>query len=126
MPEPNRILIVDGDPMARRFLGALMAHGGFEPHEAGDGEAAIRQAGALRPRLVILELVLPYKDGFEVIHALREDPETRALPILVVSVKDREEEIVKALDLGADDYLIKPFSTRELLARARKILGRGR
>jgi two-component system KDP operon response regulator KdpE len=125
-PERPRVLLVDGDPIVRRFLGAFLGHQGFEVHAVEDGEAAIRMAGTLQPRAVLLELVLPFKDGFEVIHALRQDGVAGRAPILVVSVKDREEDVVKALDLGADDYLIKPFSTQELLARLRKALSRGR
>ena len=121
-----RILVVDADPIVRRFLGAWLGHQGFEVHAAEDGETAIRMAATLRPRAVILELVVPFKDGFEVIQALREDAVTGRVPILVVSVKDREEDVVKALDLGAEDYLIKPFSTQELLARLRKALARNR
>jgi len=124
MAEPPRILIVDDDPLFRRFVGALLANQGYEVREAEDGEAALRLASSLRPRLILLDLVLPYKDGFEVINGLREDPATRRIPIMMLSVKDREEDVVKCLNLGADDYVIKPFGTRELLARIGKILDR--
>lgn len=126
MAEQARILIADGDALARRFVGSLLKNGGYEAHEAEDGESALRKAAALRPHLLILDLVLPGRDGFELIHALRTDAATSGVPILVLSVKDREEDVVKALTLGAEDYVIKPFSTRELLARVRKILERGR
>jgi len=122
--EQARILIVDDDPIIRRFVGTLLAHNGYEVHEAEDGEAGLLMAASLLPRLVVLDLVMPYKDGFEVINGLKDDPSTRRVPILILSVKDREEDVVKALNLGADDYMIKPFSTQELLARIRKILER--
>ncbi|HEU4402037.1 MAG TPA: response regulator [Candidatus Polarisedimenticolia bacterium] len=122
--QPARILIVDDDPIIRRFVGSLLVHNGYEVHEAEDGEAGLHAASAVRPALILLDLVMPYRDGFEVINALKEDPATGSIPILIVSVKDREEDVVKALNLGADDYMIKPFSTQELLARIRKILER--
>lgn len=122
--DPARILIVDDDPIIRRFVGTLLANNGYEVHEAEDGEKGVEKAASLLPRLVLLDLVLPYKDGFEVINALRDDPSTRRIPILILSVKDREEDVVKALNLGADDYVIKPFRTQELLVRIRKILDR--
>jgi DNA-binding response OmpR family regulator len=122
--EPARILIVDDDPIIRRFVGSLLVNSGYEVSEAEDGEAALHAVGTVRPRLILLDLVMPYKDGFEVINALKDDPGTRGIPILILSVKDREEDVVKALNLGADDYMVKPFGTQELLARIRKILAR--
>lgn len=126
MTEPIAILIADSDTMVRRFVGALLTQNGYVVHEAGDGESALRAAASLRPRLVLLDVVLPGKDGFEVINVMKTDPATRGLPVMVLSVRDREEDVVKALSLGAEDYMIKPFSTRELLARIRKILNRSR
>ncbi|OLE65135.1 MAG: hypothetical protein AUG03_06235 [Acidobacteria bacterium 13_1_20CM_2_68_14] len=122
--EQARILIADGDAPVRRFVAALLVHGGYEVHEAADGESALQKAVSLEPRLLVLDIVLPGKDGFEVINSLKSNPATSRLPILVLSVKDREEDVVKALDLGAEDYVIKPFSPRELQARIRKILER--
>lgn len=126
MTEPIAILIADSDTMVRRFVGALLTQNGYVVHEAGDGESALRAAASLRPSLVLLDVVLPGKDGFEVINVMKTDPATRGLPVMVLSVRDREEDVVKALSLGAEDYMIKPFSTRELLARIRKILNRSR
>lgn len=126
MVEAKPILIADADPVVRRFVGALLANNGYRVHEAADGDATLKAAAELQPRLVLLDVVLPGKDGFEVIDALKSDPRTRDLPLMVLSVRDREEDVVKALGLGAEDFMIKPFSTQELLARIRKILGRGR
>ncbi len=122
----ERILIVDDDPVVRRFVGGLLNENGYEVREAEDGEEALRVAGTLAPALILLDLVMPFRDGFEVINGLREDPATRGIPVIVLSVKDREEDVVKALKLGADDYMTKPFSTQELLARIRKLLDRPR
>ncbi len=119
------ILLADGDPLVRRFVGALLVHNGYQVHEAEDGNSALQKVASLKPRLLIMDLVLPGKDGFEVLNALKGDRATARLPILILSVRDREEDVVKALNLGAEDYVIKPFSTQELLARIRKILERG-
>ncbi len=121
---PERILIADGDPLVRRFVGALLANNGYDVHLAEDGESALRNAVTLKPRLLLIDLSLPGKDGFEVLHALKVDPATAGLPVLILSVKDREEDVVKALSLGAEDYVSRPFGTQELLARIRKILER--
>ena len=120
----ERILIADGDSLVRRFVGALLANNGYEVHYAADGESAIRGALSLKPRLLVIDVVLPGKDGFEVLNALKGDPDAARLPVMILSVKDREEDVVKALDLGAEDYVIRPFRTQELLARIRKILER--
>jgi DNA-binding response OmpR family regulator len=120
----GRILVADGDPLVRRFLAALLTNHGYEVHLAEDGESALRIAGTLKPRLLVMDVVLPGKDGFEVLTALREGPAASRPAVLILSVKDREEDVVKALDLGAEDYVLKPFSTQELLARIRKILER--
>ncbi len=126
MADTDAILIADSDPVLRRFVGALLSHNGYRAHEAPDGETAVRLAAALRPRLIVLDVQLPGRDGFEVINSLKADAATARIPLLVLSVRDREEDVVKALNLGAEDYVSKPFSTQELLARIRKILARSR
>jgi DNA-binding response OmpR family regulator len=120
----RRILVVDDDAFMRRFVGSLLTNHGYEVHEAVDGENGLRLAASLRPHLILVDLVMPYKDGYELIQALKSDPETHAIPVVVVSVRDREEDVVKGLKAGAEDYMIKPFSTQELLVRIGKILDR--
>ncbi len=119
-----RILVVDDDALTRRFVGGLLRGQGHEVHEAQDGEEALRLAGELLPRLVILDLVMPMKDGYEVLEALKADAKTRRIPVVILSMRSREEDIVKGLRLGAEDYVTKPFNTQELLLRVRKILDR--
>jgi DNA-binding response OmpR family regulator len=119
-----RILVADADPLALRFVASLLRQQGHEVRETGDGEETLRAVLDQPPRLVILDLVLPGKDGYEVLEALKKDPVTRRLPVLVLSVRSREEDIVKALRMGAEDFVAKPFNAQELLLRVGKILDR--
>jgi DNA-binding response OmpR family regulator len=75
--------------------------------------------------LMLLDLIMPFRDGFDVLQDLKHTPETRRIPIIIMSVKDREDEIVKGFSLGAEDYVVKPFNSLELVARVKKILDRG-
>ena len=111
-----RILIVDDEPQIRRFLRTALAAHGYRVDEADCGLEAIKNAPVVHPDLIILDLGLPDMDGKEVIERLREWAQT---PILVLSVRERDEEKIAALDAGGDDYITKPFSIGELLARMR-------
>ena len=123
---PTRILIADDDPTIRRFIATLLADRGYEIHEAPDGEQACRIAGEVKPDLMLLDLIMPFKDGFDVLQDLKRQDTTAHIPIIIMSVKDREEEIVKGFDLGADDYVVKPFNSLELVSRVKKLLDRSR
>jgi two-component system KDP operon response regulator KdpE len=118
---PQRILIVDDEPAIRRFLHTVLDMGEFSVHEAETGHTALAAAAVLKPGVILLDLGLPDMDGVEVIRRIREWSQT---PIIVLSVREREEEKVRALDAGADDYLTKPFGVAELLARIRVALRR--
>jgi two-component system, OmpR family, KDP operon response regulator KdpE len=118
---PPRILIVDDEPAIRRFLHTVLDTGEFSVHEAENGHAALAAAAVLKPGVILLDLGLPDMDGVEVIRRLREWSQ---MPIIVLSVREREEDKVRALDAGADDYLTKPFGVAELLARIRVALRR--
>ena len=119
-PRP-RVLVVDDEPQIRRFLRLGLDGHGFEVLEADTGAAALRAAATGRPELIVLDLGLPDRDGFEVQAALRE---WSRVPVLVLSVRSREDEKVRAFELGADDYVVKPFGMAELLARIRAALRR--
>jgi len=114
-----RVLVVDDEPQILRFLRASLAASGFEVIEAGNGAEALKRAAADAPDVVVLDLGLPDMDGKAVIKALRDWSE---VPIIVLSARAREAEKVEALDLGADDYVNKPFGIGELLARLRAAL----
>jgi two-component system KDP operon response regulator KdpE len=114
------ILIVDDEPPIRRLLRTSLASQGFQVSEAADGRDALAEVGRSRPDLVVLDLGLPDMDGTEVIRTLRDGG--NAVPILVLSSRADEKGKVEALDLGADDYVTKPFGTAELFARIRAAL----
>ena len=114
------ILIVDDEPPILRLLRTSLASQGFQMIEAANGEAALAEAGRSGPDLVILDLGLPDMDGLDVIRTLRDGG--NAVPILVLSSRSDEKGKVEALDLGADDYVTKPFGTAELFARIRAAL----
>jgi two-component system KDP operon response regulator KdpE len=111
-----RVLVVDDEPQIRRSLRVALRANGYEVEEAATGEAALEQAATRPPALVILDLSLPDLDGVEVCRRLREWTQ---LPVIVLSANGEDEAKVRALDEGADDYVTKPFSVPELLARMR-------
>jgi two-component system, OmpR family, KDP operon response regulator KdpE len=118
----GRVLVVDDEVEMQRALRAGLGYHDFDVRAVGNGEDAIREAAAWRPDVILLDLGLPGAlDGFGVLEALR--PATRAA-VIVVSVMPGERDKVRALDLGADDYLVKPFGTEELVARIRAVLRR--
>lgn len=116
-----RILVVDDELAIRRFLHTVLSGEEFSLHEAENGHAGLASAAAFRPDVILLDLGLPDLDGIEVIRRIRE---WSPVPIIVLSVRDRENDKVAALDAGADDYLTKPFGVGELLARIRAALRR--
>lgn len=121
MQNTNEILIVEDDSQIRRFLRATLAAEQFRFHEALTAAEAIAQAHARQPDLILLDLGLPDADGLEVIRVLRQTTQT---PILVLSARGQESDKIQALDLGADDFVSKPFGVGELLARIRALLRR--
>ncbi|HYM90007.1 MAG TPA: response regulator transcription factor [bacterium] len=117
-----RILVVDDEPQIVDLLRSYLRRDGFDVDEAGDGEAALTACAHLRPDLVILDLMLPKVDGREVCRRIRETSHT---PIIMLTARDEETDKLLGLELGADDYITKPFSPREVVARVRAVLRRG-
>lgn len=115
----GRILVVDDEPQIQRFLKPALVAAGYDPLLASSAAEAERLAATAAPDLIILDLGLPDKDGKDVIRSLRS---WSKLPIVVLSARDQEAEKIEALDLGADDYVEKPFGIGELLARVRTAL----
>lgn len=119
MSDKVQVLVVDDEVQIRRFLRISLEAGGYHVYEAGTGKEAILIAAKVRPDLLILDLGLPDIDGLAVVKQVRE---WTKMPIIILSVRDADSDKVAALDAGADDYLTKPFSTEELLARLRVAL----
>jgi DNA-binding response OmpR family regulator len=116
------ILIVDDEPNIVLSVEYLLKREGFEVRTAGDGQAAIEMLATSCPDLMILDVMMPRKNGFEVCKEVRADPALSGLPIILLSAKGREVEIAKGLSLGADAYITKPFSTHELVTQVKEML----
>ena len=116
---PPKVLVVDDEPQIRTLLKATLSRAGYAVVEAANGREALNAKSIDKPDLVLLDLGLPDRDGLELVTLLRQEPRAA---LIVVSARDQTEQKVAALDLGADDYVTKPFDTEELLARVRASL----
>ncbi|MDX2160423.1 MAG: response regulator [bacterium] len=117
--EGLHVLVIDDEVQIRRFLRISLEAAGYQAHETANGTEGIQKAAQLRPDVIIMDMSLPDMDGLDVLRRIREWTKT---PIIILSVRDTDQDKVTALDAGADDYLTKPFSTDELLARIRAAL----
>lgn len=122
MAAGTRILVAEDDPVTCRFIVSLLEDKGYEVVVAEDGERAYASAVSIRPDLIVSDLVMPYRDGFELLRAVRNDDRVARTPIVLLSMRDREEDIIRGFESGADEYVVKPFNAREFLARVRKLL----
>ncbi|MBP7693463.1 MAG: response regulator transcription factor [Anaerolineales bacterium] len=116
-----RILVVDDEPRMIRFIRMNLEHDGFDVVEAADGLAALKQVRDTLPDLVLLDVSMPELDGFETLRLLREMSQ---IPVIILTARAEEDDRVRGLELGADDYVTKPFSPRELVSRVRAVLRR--
>jgi DNA-binding response OmpR family regulator len=119
---PKKILIVDDEPSIIVALQFLMEQNGYETLVAFSGEEAMETIAAHRPDLVLLDIMLPVVDGFEVCQRIRENPAWQAIRIVLVTALGSDANVTKGLDLGADAYVTKPFSNAELLAKVKELL----
>lgn len=119
----HKILIADDEPNIVVSLEFLMKREGHDVSIARDGRQALELIRSLQPDLVLLDVMMPFMSGFDVLQAVRGDDAIAATPILLLSAKGRDTDIAKGLALGADAYMTKPFSTRELAERVRQMLG---
>jgi two-component system phosphate regulon response regulator PhoB len=124
MKQQPRILIVEDEPAIAELIAVNLSHGGFVPVIAGDSVAAQRELDAVLPDAILLDWMLPGQSGLALARHLRKQPRTKGVPILMLTAKGDEPDKVAGLDAGADDYITKPFSTQELLARIRAVLRR--
>jgi DNA-binding response OmpR family regulator len=120
-----KILVAEDSSTVRRLVATRLGADGFDVVEAEDGEEAVLLATAERPDLIVLDKVMPKLDGFEVIRLLRENEETRSIPIVMLTEQAGEEDVLDGLDLGVEEYMPKPFSPRELSSRVKRVLARG-
>jgi len=120
----SRVLIVEDEPDIRELVVHHLKREGYQVSVAASGEEALRQVQASPPDLVLLDLMMPAMNGLEVCRRLRQDPVTASLPIVMLTAKGDEIDRVLGLEIGADDYVVKPFSPKELLARVRAVLRR--
>lgn len=123
-PVKPKILVVDDEPDAVDLIAFNLKASGFRVVSAPDGEVALKKARQESPDLIVLDLMLPEVDGLEVCKILRRDPATAGIPIVMLTAKAEELDRVLGLELGADDYLTKPFSPRELVLRIKNLLRR--
>jgi DNA-binding response OmpR family regulator len=119
----QRVLIADDEPNIVISLEFLMEKNGYEIRTVANGDEALRVAREFRPHLLLLDIMLPLRNGFEVCQVIRESPELKPVKIIMLTAKGRETEVAKGLALGADAYITKPFATRELLEAVKRLLG---
>lgn len=121
----RKILIADDEPNIVAALEFLLQRSGFEVHVASDGDEALRQVERHRPDLVLLDVMMPQRSGYEVCSRMREREDWRHIKIVMLSARGREAEVNRGLSTGADLYVTKPFSTLELVASINGLLGLG-
>ncbi|MBN1426252.1 response regulator [Candidatus Fermentibacteria bacterium] len=120
----ERVLVIDDDPHVLQAIQYAFERGGFETLVASDAELGLEIFRDERPSLVITDLLLPHTDGFEIVQSIRSDPIARNTPVIILSARTQEQDKLRGLELGADDYVTKPFSPTELVAKARAVLRR--
>jgi len=120
----QKILVVEDEEAIRGIVIQTLLRHGYETASASDGDAALEKAFTLRPDLIILDLMLPRMDGWEVCRRLKAEKDTAFIPIIMLTARREERDVVEGLELGADDYMKKPFSLSELTARVRALLRR--
>ncbi|MCC7353133.1 MAG: response regulator [Anaerolineae bacterium] len=117
-----KILVVDDDPDIRTLLRLVLMSSGFHVTLAEDGDQAIRRVAEDLPDLVLCDILMPNLDGYETLAALRSNPSSRGLPVLIISARGESQAVKRALDAGANGYFVKPFETRDLVAEIRRLL----
>lgn len=122
---PQSVLVVDDEPNIVLSLEFLMKQAGFDVRVARDGDSALEAVRQQPPQVILLDVMLPRRDGYEVCQTIRANPEWRDVRILMLTAKGRQIEKEKGLAMGADDYITKPFSTREVVERVRAYMPQG-
>jgi DNA-binding response OmpR family regulator len=118
------VLVVDDDPDVCDLVTYKLEQSGFEVRRASDGDGALREVARRVPDLVLLDIMMPGLSGLEVLERWRSDPVTAAIPVVMLTAKAQENDVERGFQLGADDYVVKPFSPRELVRRVTAVLSR--
>ena len=118
----NTILVADDEPLMRELLEFRLAQRDYQPVTAADGREALARLEDSSPDAVVLDAMMPVHDGFEVLRRMRASPEHARTPVIMLTARRGEKDIVQALEIGANDYLVKPFMPEELLARLARLL----
>ncbi|EKV29783.1 response regulator receiver [Caenispirillum salinarum AK4] len=118
----TRILVAEDDDLLAELIVFKLSREGFAVDQVADGEDALAMIRERRPDAVLLDGMLPGMDGFDVLRSLKEDPETRGIPVMMLTGRRLEKDVVSGLQLGADEYLVKPFMLEELMTRLRRLL----
>ena len=119
-----RVLVADDEDDVRELVVYRLSRSGYDVVEARDGEEALRLAGERTPDLLVLDVMMPRIDGYELTRRLRAEPATSRVPVILLTARTQENDVSQGFEAGADDYLKKPFNPDELLARVRAVLGR--
>lgn len=117
-----RVLIVDDDAFIRRPLEFILREEGFRPSTAVDGDDCLERVAEERPDLIILDVMMPGRDGFEICRALKDDPSVAEVPVILLSARGREHDRERGISLGASDFMTKPYSPTDLIRRVRELL----
>jgi DNA-binding response OmpR family regulator len=117
MPDKPVIVVADDDPQVARLISYRLQKMGFDVHIGSDGERALELIRTRAPSLVVLDLMMPVMDGFEVLRAMKDDELIRHIPAIILTAREGDEDVLKGFELGAVDYMTKPFSPAELGAR---------
>lgn len=115
------VLAADDDPTTTAIVRAVVSQHGMTCHVAPNGKAALELAQSVHPSVIVLDVNMPFLDGFQVLSALRGEPRTAAIPVIMLTSMQQEADVIRAFALGADDYVVKPFNPMELLARIRRL-----
>jgi DNA-binding response OmpR family regulator len=115
-------LLADDDEAISSMMKQILMHSGYSVHLAINGEEALKMIYEIKPDLILLDINMPKMTGYQVCQKIRADPQLKHVPVLMLTVLDRKEELIKSLDAGADDFINKPFNPEELMARVRAFL----
>ena len=119
----SSILVAEDEPQTAQLIEYKLKQQGYAVTIVSNGEQALKMVGVSRPALIVLDGMMPVMDGFEVLRRLKDDAAMRNIPVIMLTARSRERDVVTGLELGASDYIIKPFSPAELVARVNKVLG---